>query len=384
MKTRIGLQRLLDITLRPRYQRAVLLSLIAGLFFAGLHPFNFSPANQVSWLEEGRGLRFRGYGEVRGLWAVLPMRSESAIDDDSGITLELWVTCARVGPQVNDLLSVYHEGSQEPFAIKQSITDLIITAVARDAQGQQRVRDMSIDDAFKAGAQRFITITTSREGTTLYLEGLSRRTYPRLELARENLRGTVLLGQTSRAHQDWQGDVRGLAIYWKELSADEVAASYNAWRQVNWQESQAHAPAAAIYPFDEDGGLVVHNRGNAGGDLRIPERLLALHPVILAFPVRKDFTNVRDVTLNIIGFIPLGTLLVLYMKNRGWADVRAIVAAVATGLSISLVIELLQVLLPSRDSSLFDLINNTLGSGIGAWFGVAAWPCLQKMVPRRD
>jgi VanZ family protein len=40
---------------------------------------------------------------------------------------------------------------------------------------------------------------------------------------------------------------------------------------------------------------------------------------------------------------------------------------VLTGAGISLLIELLQVYLPTRDSSLTDLGNNTLGTYIGAW-----------------
>ncbi len=46
------------------------------------------------------------------------------------------------------------------------------------------------------------------------------------------------------------------------------------------------------------------------------------------------------------------------------------------GLVISLSIELLQVYLPSRDSSLLDLIMNALGSVIGAIVGLTVSPHL--------
>lgn len=89
--------------------------------------------------------------------------------------------------------------------------------------------------------------------------------------------------------------------------------------------------------------------------------------------------NASDVALNIVGFVPLGGLVMVYLKNRRWADASAVVIAVAAGLVISLMIELLQVFLPSRDSSLLDVLNNTLGSGIGAGLGVTARLWLQRM-----
>jgi VanZ family protein len=49
----------------------------------------------------------------------------------------------------------------------------------------------------------------------------------------------------------------------------------------------------------------------------------------------------------------------------------AVVLAVVAGLVVSFAIEYLQAYLPSRDSSLRDLITNVLGTAIGAI--AAAW-----------
>jgi VanZ family protein len=378
VKPSIGAQ-LASAILDPRYQRVFHIALLAGLLYAGLYPFNFFPSNQVSWLQGQRGVRFGGYGEVRGVWAAPPERLPDASEGGLGFTVELWVTCSQAGPYINDLLSIYQSRDREPFAVEQSSTDLVIAGVVRNPQGQQKFRHMNIDDVFLPGASRFVTISTSKEATILYIGGLRQKTYPEMELAPENFRGTLLLGQTARAHQEWHGDIRGLAFYPKALTADEVAENYNAWRQGNWQELRTRASAVRIYPLDEGRGSVLHNRGNVGGDLIIPDSLRALHPVILAFPTRTDVTNLSDATLNLIGFVPLGGLLVLYLKNGGWTHARATAAAVGAGFVVSLFIELLQVFLPSRDSSLLDLINNTLGTGLGAWLGLNAWPRLRKM-----
>jgi hypothetical protein len=140
------------------------------------------------------------------------------------------------------------------------------------------------------------------------------------------------------------------------------------------------APKFAIYPFDEGRGPVIHNRGNVGSSLDIPDRLRALDPILLEIPSRRDFLNVSDVAVNVLGFVPFGGLLVIYLKNsRAWSNPKAVITTILLGFLVSLVIELLQVFLPTRDSSLLDLINNILGSGIGAGLGAAAWPRLQRL-----
>jgi len=377
VKPRIGVRLAVASVSEARF-RHVLLALLASLLVAGLFPFNFLPANQVSWLQGTRGVRFYGYGEVRALQTAPGDLTDSA-EAGSGTTVELWIGCEGAGPEVSGVLAVYHSRDRKPFAIEQSMTDLILGGVVRDPQGRPEFRHMSLDEVLDAGAQHFVTITTSKDGTTIYLEGEPRKAYPSVELTRDNFDGILLLGQTPHGHQEWHGDVRGLAIYWKVLTPDEVAANYEAWRRGDWRELRTRAPAAAIYPFDERSGALVHNRGNRGGDLAIPLRLHALDPVMLAVPSHHDLTNVSDITLNIAGFVPFGGMVVVYLKNRRWSNAKAVMAAVAAGLVISLLIELLQVLLPSRDSSLLDVINNTLGSGIGAGLGVTARPWLQRM-----
>lgn len=371
------IRRVLASALNPLPLRAAIILILAVFLFAGLYPFNFFPTNQVSWLHP-RGLAFRGYGEVRGQWsAPLPNAADSNIDSD-GTTIELWVTCWQDGPNISDLVSVYQSPQREPFAIEQSGADLVVAGVLRNPQGQRISRHMTIDGSLHTGNRRFITIATNPSGTVLYLEGEPQKTYQGLELEVQNLTGTVLLGQTPNGHQEWRGDIRGLAIYSKMLNADEVASDYNAWRQGDLPELQKRAPKFAIYLFDEGSGTVVHNQGNLWENLTIPRELTALNPTVLAVPTRRDLTDVSDVSLNLLGFIPFGGLLTLYWKNKGWKNTKAVLLAVIVGFTVSLVIELSQVFLPSRDSSLLDLVNNTLGNGLGAILAVAAWPRLMS------
>ena len=67
---------------------------------------------------------------------------------------------------------------------------------------------------------------------------------------------------------------------------------------------------------------------------------------------------------NVIGFMPLGFLL-------AWKQKRSRIAlALMIGFALSLTIELIQPLIPGRDSSIVDLASNSTGALLGA---VTAW-----------
>jgi VanZ family protein len=365
--------------LEPVYQRILLGLILAVLLVAGLHPFKFFPKNWLSWITP-RGVLFHGYGEILGS-AGLALEnhppSETAAPE---MTLELWVTSLNQDPDVKDLLSFYVSRAREPFAVEEWDKKLVVGGIFRDTHGHRKFQRIGIDNAFVTGARRFVTLTSGSEGSKIYLEGALQKDFPGLTLERENFDGTLLLGQTASARQEWRGVIFGLAFYPKQLTTGEVAANFADWRSGDLKAVQNRTPQLAIYPFDERGGAIVHNRGSVGTDLTIPKRLRAVDPIILEVPSRSDFTDFSDVTINVLGFIPFGCLLAVYLRTTRSAKTwKAILATVLAGLLISLFIELLQVLLPSRDSSLLDVINNTLGSAIGATLGLALLPACRKL-----
>jgi VanZ family protein len=142
-------------------------------------------------------------------------------------------------------------------------------------------------------------------------------------------------------------------------------AHYQAWLAGN---AQALDGARALYTFEEGGGSVVHNRApSTEPDLLISTRLKRFRPKILEFPHPFKKSDVEDTIINIVGFIPFGFLLTLYLRNvKGFSKGKAVLLSVILGAITSLFIELAQVLLPTRDSSALDLINNIIGSIAGS------------------
>ena len=167
----------------------------------------------------------------------------------------------------------------------------------------------------------------------------------------------------------WEGKIFGLAFYTKEWNADDIRRHYQAWRaNGNFSIFRGEGPRL-LYAFDEGGGTVVHEKTGAGPDLEVPAIMNVLKKKVLSFPRWNNIVNtnmIEDMAMNLIGFIPLGAILMATMSllggiGRGYS--RLIVVIIAFVFSLS--IEIAQVWIPSRDSSLMDLMLNTLGGVLG-------------------
>jgi hypothetical protein len=141
--------------------------------------------------------------------------------------------------------------------------------------------------------------------------------------------------------------------------------------------------------------LGVRDLGKGGPvDLVIPEHFAPYERVYLGWDPDwiKRSSDWLDIALNILGFIPFGILMIFAARAKkclsvlvpeclsedkegtrgggvgtsGRKKVVAVVLAVVAGFVVSFAIEYLQAYLPSRDSSLRDLVTNSLGTAMGA------------------
>jgi len=88
------------------------------------------------------------------------------------------------------------------------------------------------------------------------------------------------------------------------------------------------------------------------------------------------------VALNVLLFVPLGVLLHHEGVRRRLPASRTAVLTVTIGLLISVVVESLQVFLPDRDSSLFDVGANTMGAIVGVIANRIAGQSIEQLVNR--
>ena len=102
---------------------------------------------------------------------------------------------------------------------------------------------------------------------------------------------------------------------------------------------------------------------------------MGLRPKIHGFNRLQGMLHVHsdsfsDVAENILGFFPLGYLMMLYFLSIDRIQKKIPVAFlnIITCIGISLLIESLQYYIPGRDSSLLDVLFNGLGAFCGTIF----------------
>jgi len=227
--------------------------------------------------------------------------------------------------------------------------------------------EIGVRDILTPGKPGLIAVTSDAHGTTIYYDGQLVRSVADVKLLPEgtNFSGyRIYLGNEPEVSAPWKGELYGLELYDRVLIADEVCERYRSWTSNQFSFTHPDANAVVKYTFTNVKGMKVPNALNELNGLLIPERFdlkqRALEPSI-GFEV-----NVADVVINVLGFIPLGFFGIFRLRQRKRGSIAGIaVLVVLAGFAMSLGIELAQAYMPTRNSSLIDLITNSSGTIFG-------------------
>ena len=256
----------------------------------------------------------------------------------------------------------------ELFFVGQWRTELLIWVRKPGAAGEARFREMDVRDALSTGRVSFVTLTSDRSGTTAYLDGLPAKHWANARLlpgedTAANKR--LVLGNSAEGVFPWAGQVLGLAVRAQALTAEQAKESRAWWTNGAGPAAPFAEGLLALYDLRAGAGTEVPSRGGLGNPLRLPRELREQKP-LLAVPDGSHW-HTRDFALNVLGFVPYGFCLACWLRKR-WGSCRGpMFVATLAGLLVSLAIELVQVSLPTRDSSLADWAGNGLGTLAGAW-----------------
>ncbi len=355
------------------------------LLLAGLWPLNFNPPNMVDWFPHQNGIRFSGKGMVYG---PNPFKSSKDPEFRNALTIELWAR-----PYSNRywglprILTFCDIRKADTFFIEQWRSDLILRYERKGGgkSGGKSYRQIGFPGAFVDGARHFISITSGPAGTTFYLDGRPVKNYRLFSLPVENveLSEYVVLGNSSSGQEQWKGSLTGLAFYDRCLSAEEVYQDYRSWTQ-NGHPGAPEEGLVALYLLDEGGGHLLRNHRGPAQDLEFAEAFRPLKRIILELPwlgFRFNPTYLQDVAINVLGFVPFGFFLAaLLMNTPSLSRRRAYVLTLLVGGTISLLIELTQAFLPTRNSNLRDLLCNLFGTALGL---LAVSACLPYFVSKK-
>jgi len=336
---------------------------VIAVLGATLWPFNPFPRNRVRWLPDVNGIQFDHAGLVIG---KAPLKAPATTDRQS-CSLELLLKPARVD-SASTILSFYTPNNPRQFVVRQWTDGLLVWHEAEDSRGKMRRIKLDLDHAFRPGKLVLLTFVSEPHGMVVYKDGRQAQAFPRFTISQADLTGQIVIGTSPVDYEPWRGEVRGLAIYSKELTPAEVFTHYQDWTGVSELDPSRLNGATALYSFTERTGREIHDAVASGPDLEIPEHFAVPHKPRLASP-RKEFQRSwgygQDLLQNILGFVPLGFVVCAYLmatRSRG----KAILGTMLSLGALSFTIEVLQAFIPRRSSGMTDIITNTLGAAIGA------------------
>jgi VanZ family protein len=349
--------------------RAACALVLLCILVAGLRPFH-APRNEVRWLNSNSGILFGKYGSVvsAGSFKSDPRRS------DSSWSLEIWLEPKRVHASGTILAFYQPERQVAAFALRQSLGDLELLRAGQKKLGQSG--KTYVDDIFSHQKPVLVAITSGPYGTTVFVDGEPSRKFENLKVSSRDLTGRLIIGNSPVTTDEWSGQLKGLAIYDRELTADEVSQHVARWKNSAQPDVAKSGSAIARYLFNEGAGTIVHNQMDSATDLLIPERFFVLHAQFLERPwdeFRPDRNYWKDVGINVAGFLPLGFFFCAYFSHLPKVQHPAALT-IALGFAVSFTVEILQAFLPTRDSGMTDLITNTLGAALGAMVAAISVP----------
>ncbi len=413
----------------------ICLMIFAVILVAGLWPFNFNPHNKVEWLQDRNGIRFYGQGIVK---LSDPPAFQKSFNNGNSISIEFLIRPEKERSNyIASILTFVDSQGDETFIIGQWRTHLIIRSLLDDGNGRRRYYEWGLDNVLQKNIVRLITISSGPGGTDLYLDGVWKNFYPgnlRLTAVQGN-KSNMILGTSSTGERYWLGSILGLAIFNRTLNSKEILDHYHAWQQrglllpaterpksrqkdeifyrkdakeisssveKSFQKSSQPEPSPkqttglvsdssipdALYLFDEHSGERIRNHTYDQSHLQIPATFKPLRRTMLGMPGKGQWFklwNLMDVAINILGFIPLGFFLSAWLQQaKKFSAARVYSISILVGFCVSLSIELTQAYLPTRDSSLLDVINNTLGTAIGAFLLKYGLPIVHKYLGKRS
>lgn len=327
-----------------RFLTVICLSIVIGMFLVGLWPFNFFPRNNVRWLAEGNGLRFDRFG-------MAYVREPVFVPGGAIDLANPWTVCLEARPldEPSDalprLLSVYDIDGRELFLIAQWRSDLVIRTLEEDRDLRLRYRETGVGN-FHRDTSRTFAIRCDNTGVAVHADGKSvpsRIRGPLPLLSKYRSPAYLVVGNSPTGGSPWRGDILALSFIGEK--------------------------PVVLSPLPEGSGAMCRSGPGLVHDLVIPAVFRApkkgiLVPSWKVQELSRSFWS--DAAVNVLGFIPLGFAVSVWLR-RGNEEKRlsSMAVAILFGAAISFAIELLQAYLPTRDTSLTDLLANILGTSIG-------------------
>ncbi len=332
---------------------------------AGLNPRSDRFSNDASIQNDGTGLRFQG----NGLAFTAPLAIAQASDQSMDATIVVAINpdpAATRGFQF--ISSITGDHPVDRWLLGQWHDRLLVmTGDDYDHSEREPRLTTTIDDT--ADSYLLLAIRLDQSGAALYLNGerVSSQAVG-ISLPSDSSGLRVVLGNDQYGRHPWSGSIAGFALYEVAMDSVELKKQWRLWSQQQQFSELPRAGALIFYDFlNTEDGVILDGSGN-GRHLQIPDDRVFIAPRFADLELSS--TSTTDLLVNLLGFVPFGYLLSLWLSDRRSNRINLFVVCFCSVL-LSASIEFSQAWIPTRDSNLLDFLLNVSGALAGAGLHVA-------------
>jgi len=343
--------------------------LVTAMLAGTLYPFNFFPPNGARRLPASDpGIYFNGHG-------IAYTGKDGAVSDISTVTVALWLKerfgSKNWGPR--EIFSFYDGAASPPLLVGQWGGRIFLYSRFETDENENWYRRFRTPARFPQGKPHLVTVTFGAGEKAIYIDGdiMAREETAIRSEAEVKFAGRFMMGNSPKARQGgWWGEIRGVAVYDRLLTGEEIASHGRAVFQDGMSRLAETPGCVACYGFDRTEGNRVESMVGESRPVFVPAFRNALFRTLWDLPhqdMRIETPPVGDFLNNILFFVPFGVVFFTLIHRTDAMGLRLAfpVTALAGGV-LSLGIEALQLFLPTRDPGIADVLGNTLGSGAGA------------------
>lgn len=342
----------------------------------------------MSWLKKQNGIAFNKNGIVFSHVERPHGSPASFFGKENAISIELWLKPeSDVFKKSAYIFCIFDDQHPEIFSLAQVKSSLKIAIPEKNKSKWSWLKSASpirnnwrwLQKIFFKGERIFLTLSSDKNETTVYLNGKAvnkYRNYPLAPSRKSSSTCYMIIGNNPTGQNPWHGDVYGMAIYNKTLTPERVYDHYRKWQNNEILSIVKEIGTIALYPMDEQTAGVIHNIAFDRYHLLIPKKIKGLRNNFLKLSRNifdLNLISFMDMSINIIGFIPFGYLFfkciasLRYLKSNMW---RLVIMAIIAGGCLSLIVEISQTFLLTRYSSVSDILFNALGAALGSFIAV--------------
>ncbi|MBN2160887.1 MAG: VanZ family protein [Spirochaetes bacterium] len=352
---------------------AINIAILCTIITVGMWPFDFHPKNKISRSPDGQGIVFRSNSLVCEHPATTDPGLLNSLIDPEEMTIEFMVKpLIEANANISAMVTFYDSTDPEIFLIGQWKSSLLLRIRSSQSGNNFSYQERGVPNVFFPGRLSMITLSMNGSGTAVYLDGSRRAFLPdyHLRTDRRSLRNArLVLGNNPAIQYPMDGGLYGLALFNRALSPTEVKKHFGFWNSHDYENLRTSNGIIALYPLNEKAGPDIRNIVNSRNNMVIPDSLFAIKKIVLGRPWARFWKSAHfyyDILINILGFVILGFFLItLIASYTGISSVKYTLLSILIGAGMSFAIELVQVFMPARTSSITDLLCNTIGTVIG-------------------